>query len=96
MVNFLPKLGTAPRLILFAVSIMLDHLTTEASNPASEDLDEMSTLELVSLINAQDAGVALAVGLQAEQIAMAIDAISNGLLQKHSKKNTFVKHSIST
>ncbi|WDI41930.1 N-acetylmuramic acid 6-phosphate etherase [Bremerella sp. P1] len=60
---------------------MLDHLTTEASNPASEDLDEMSTLDLVNLINGQDAGVALAVGQQALQIAAAIDAISTRLLR---------------
>ncbi|MFN3148397.1 N-acetylmuramic acid 6-phosphate etherase [Bremerella sp.] len=60
---------------------MLDHLTTEASNPASEDLDELSTLELVHLINDQDAGVAIAVGQQSVQIAAAIDAISNRLQQ---------------
>ncbi|MBA2115265.1 N-acetylmuramic acid 6-phosphate etherase [Bremerella alba] len=60
---------------------MLDHLTTEASNPASEDLDELSTLDLVNLINDQDAGVAIAVGKQSVQIASAIDAISSRLLQ---------------
>lgn len=58
---------------------MLDHLTTEASNPASEQLDELSTLEIVKLINSQDAGVALAVGQQADQIASAIDTISDRL-----------------
>lgn len=60
---------------------MLDHLTTEANNPASEDLDELSTLDLVNLINGQDAGVAIAVGRQSIQIAAAIDAISSRLLQ---------------
>lgn len=55
---------------------MLDHLTTEASNPASEQLDELSTLEIVKLINDQDAGVAIAVGQQSQQIATAIDVIS--------------------
>lgn len=60
---------------------MLDHLTTEASNPASEDLDELSTLDLVNLINDQDAGVAIAVGQQSAQIAAAIDAISARLQQ---------------
>ncbi|QDU75619.1 N-acetylmuramic acid 6-phosphate etherase [Bremerella volcania] len=60
---------------------MLDHLTTEASNPASEDLDELSTLDLVNLINGQDAGVAIAVGQQSVQIAAAIDAISSRLLE---------------
>jgi len=60
---------------------MLDHLTTEASNPASEDLDELSTLDLVNLINDQDAGVAIAVGQQSVPIAAAIDAVSERLLK---------------
>lgn len=55
---------------------MLEHLITEASNPASEQLDELSTLDVVKLINSQDAGVALAVGQQVEPIAAAIDVIS--------------------
>ncbi|MEW4564535.1 N-acetylmuramic acid 6-phosphate etherase [Bremerella sp. JC770] len=58
---------------------MLDHLTTEARNPASEDLDELSTLDLVNLINGQDAAVAIAVGKQAVPIAQAIDVIADRL-----------------
>ena len=58
---------------------MLEHLTTEASNPASEQLDELSTLDVVKLINSQDAGVALAVGQQVEPIAAAIDVIAERL-----------------
>ncbi|MHC2066361.1 N-acetylmuramic acid 6-phosphate etherase [Bremerella sp. T1] len=58
---------------------MLEHLTTEARNPASEDLDELSTTELVTLINDQDAFVATSVGQQAPQIAAAIDVIAERL-----------------
>jgi N-acetylmuramic acid 6-phosphate etherase len=58
---------------------MLENLTTEASNPASERLDSLSPLELVRLINAEDAKVAGAVAEQAEPIAKAIDVIANRL-----------------
>lgn len=58
---------------------MLENLITEASNPASETLDELSTSELVRLINDQDAGVAHAVGEQAASIATAIDVIADRL-----------------
>ncbi len=51
-------------------------LTTEASNPDSADLDRLETLELVQLINAEDAKVAAAVGEAATAIAAAIDVIS--------------------
>ncbi|MFA8020823.1 N-acetylmuramic acid 6-phosphate etherase [Bremerella cremea] len=58
---------------------MLEHLTTEAHNPASEHLDQLSTLEVVQLINQQDALIADAVGQQSSQIAEAIDVISQRL-----------------
>jgi N-acetylmuramic acid 6-phosphate etherase len=54
-------------------------LTTEASNPDSVDLDRLDTLELVQLINAEDAKVAAAVGEAATAIAAAIDVISTRL-----------------
>jgi N-acetylmuramic acid 6-phosphate etherase len=54
-------------------------LTTEASNPDSADLDRLDTLELVQLINAEDAKVAAAVGEAATAIAAAIDVISTRL-----------------
>jgi N-acetylmuramic acid 6-phosphate etherase len=56
---------------------MQQELTTEAVNPASEDLDRMSTIELVKLINCEDAKVAAAVAEQSSQIAKAIDLIAN-------------------
>jgi N-acetylmuramic acid 6-phosphate etherase len=58
---------------------MLEHLTTESRNPASEQLDGLSPLEIVRLINAEDAKVAAAVASEAEAIAQAIEAISDRL-----------------
>jgi N-acetylmuramic acid 6-phosphate etherase len=58
---------------------MLEHLTTEASNPASERLDSLSPQEIVSLINSEDAKIAQAVGQQADAIAKAIEVIANRL-----------------
>lgn len=55
---------------------MHEKLTTEAINPASADLDRLSTLELVRLVNAEDAKVAAAVAEQSEAIARAIDTIA--------------------
>ena len=54
---------------------MLDHLTTEQRNPDSEAIDNMSTREIVDLMNRQDALVAAAVATQAETIAQAVDVI---------------------
>lgn len=51
-------------------------LTTEASNPDSVDLDRLDTLDLVQLINLEDAKVAAAVGEAAPEIAAAIDVIA--------------------
>jgi N-acetylmuramic acid 6-phosphate etherase len=56
--------------------IDLDRLTTEARNPRSEGLDRLDTLDMVRLINAEDATVAEAVGRAAPEIAQAIDGIA--------------------
>jgi len=58
---------------------MLEHLTTEARNPQSEDLDTLSPLEIVQLINSEDAKIAAAVAQQAEPIAKAVEVISHRL-----------------
>jgi N-acetylmuramic acid 6-phosphate etherase len=58
---------------------MLEHLTTEARNPASEDLDGLTAVEIVQLINSEDARVAAAVAEQADAIALAIDIIADRL-----------------
>ena len=49
---------------------------TEAVNPTSRDLDRMSTLEMLQVINAEDARVAHAVKAVLPEIAAAIDAIA--------------------
>lgn len=54
----------------------LRNLTTEARNPASENLDEMSARQLVELINAEDQKVADAVLEQADQIARAVEIVA--------------------
>jgi N-acetylmuramic acid 6-phosphate etherase len=58
---------------------MLEHLTTEARNPASEDLDGLTAAEIVELINSEDAKVAAAVAEQSGVIAQAIDVIAERL-----------------
>jgi N-acetylmuramic acid 6-phosphate etherase len=58
---------------------MLQDLTTEGRNPASDRLDSLSPLEIARLINAEDACVAQAVGREIEPIAQAIDAIAKRL-----------------
>jgi len=60
-------------------SAMLANLTTEARNPASERIDGMSALEIVRLMNSEDATVAGAVGREAESIAQAIEVIAERL-----------------
>ena len=49
--------------------------TTEKRNRASENIDRLSTQEIVDLINSEDAIVAGAVARQRRQIAAAIDVI---------------------
>lgn len=58
---------------------MRNELTTEARNPDSENLDELDTIELVQLINHEDAKVSVAVAEQASSIAQAIDLIVDRL-----------------
>lgn len=54
-------------------------LPTEQILPAAADLDRMSSLEIVRLMNAEDATVAAAVARALPQIARAIDAVVAGL-----------------
>jgi N-acetylmuramic acid 6-phosphate etherase len=55
--------------------------TTESRNPASEQIDSLPPLEIVRLINAEDARVAEAVGREAEPIARAVEIIADRLRQ---------------
>ncbi|HEY7159100.1 MAG TPA: N-acetylmuramic acid 6-phosphate etherase [Gemmataceae bacterium] len=57
----------------------MDHLQTEARNPASTKLDELTPLEIVRLMNAEDGRVIAAVAAQSEAIARAIDIIAERL-----------------
>ncbi|HEY7357874.1 MAG TPA: N-acetylmuramic acid 6-phosphate etherase [Ktedonobacterales bacterium] len=51
-------------------------LATEQVNPATRDIDRMTTLEMVQAMNAEDASVAGAVARALPQIAEAIEAIA--------------------
>jgi N-acetylmuramic acid 6-phosphate etherase len=51
-------------------------LTTEARNPRTTNIDQISTLEMVALINQEDQTVPLAVEKELPQIARAIDEIA--------------------
>ena len=51
-------------------------LTTEARNPRSTKIDQLSTLEMLTVINEEDQAVPLAVATQLPQIARAIDEVA--------------------
>jgi N-acetylmuramic acid 6-phosphate etherase len=57
----------------------LDQLATEQPNPASANLDTKSSLEIVRIINSEDAKIASAVERALPQIAQAIDWIAEAL-----------------
>jgi N-acetylmuramic acid 6-phosphate etherase len=57
----------------------MDHLQTEARNPASTRLDELTAEEIVALMNREDATVAAAIGAQAERIARAVEVVADRL-----------------
>lgn len=54
---------------------------TEARNPASRHIDSLSTLQLVEVMNQEDAGVANAVAAEAPRIAQAIDQVAARIRQ---------------
>ena len=58
------------------------YLLTEQANPHSQNLDQLSALEIVELFNREDAKAVAAVGQEKEAIAIAIttiaEAIANG------------------
>lgn len=55
---------------------LLGGLLTETRNPASANLDQLSTLDMLALINREDAKVATAVQAELGPIAQAVDAIA--------------------
>jgi N-acetylmuramic acid 6-phosphate etherase len=54
----------------------LGSLSTETRNPQSDHIDELSTLEMLTVINQEDATVAGAVATQLPAIALAVDTIA--------------------
>ena len=54
---------------------MLENLLTEQSNPASEGIDTLPTVEILRVINNEDRKVAEAVAREIDSIARAVDAI---------------------
>lgn len=54
-------------------------LPTEQRNPASERIDEVPTLEMLAIINREDALVPAAVATQLTPIANAVDLVANQL-----------------
>jgi N-acetylmuramic acid 6-phosphate etherase len=54
----------------------LSNLPTEARNPLSAHIDELPTLEMLRLMNDEDAKVAAAVAAELPAIARAVDAIA--------------------
>jgi N-acetylmuramic acid 6-phosphate etherase len=54
----------------------LASLPTEARNPASEHIDEVSTLEMLAILHVADQEAVAAVGRVLPQIAAAVDAIA--------------------
>src|SRR5258708_459051 len=56
-----------------------EHRLTEQRNAASKNLDRMTTLEIVRLMNREDRKVAMAVGREIPAIARAVDAIVRGV-----------------
>ncbi len=58
------------------MNIDLSQLTTESRNPASAEIDTLSTIDMLTVINQEDQKVALAVEAVLPQIAQAVDAIT--------------------
>ena len=59
--------------------LKLEQLATEKINPLTRHIDTMSTMELATLINQEDAKVAPAVARELPAIAAAIDTITDRL-----------------
>ncbi|PJG58137.1 N-acetylmuramic acid 6-phosphate etherase [Aeromonas cavernicola] len=58
------------------MAIDLSSMITETRNPASAEIDQLSTLAMLRVINQEDQRVALAVGQLLPEIARAVDIIA--------------------
>ena len=61
------------------MAVDLDRIATEQQNPATLHIDELSTLDMVTLINSEDHKVAEAVKEVLPEIAAAVDLIAEKL-----------------
>lgn len=61
--------------------ISLDTMMTETMNPSTTNLDTMNSLEIVTAMNAEDTGVALAVKKVLPQIATTVDMVVKAFQQ---------------
>ena len=71
--------GSTPAKCEELFMVKLDHISTEQRNPATSHIDEVSTLEIVRLMNQEDKKVAEAVEVVLPQIAAAVDVIYTAL-----------------
>lgn len=55
---------------------MIGKLTTEQRNPASEGIDRLSTIDMLTVLNSEDRKVAESVTPEIREIARAVDAIT--------------------
>lgn len=60
----------------------LQKIATEQRNPNTMNIDTLSTLDMVKLINQEDHRVADAVGLVSDKIAQAVDVIADRLSRR--------------
>lgn len=58
---------------------LLSKLVTESANPESENLDSLSSTEILELINSEDARVALEVRRQIPRVARAVEIVYKAL-----------------
>ncbi|MEX0444979.1 N-acetylmuramic acid 6-phosphate etherase [Xenorhabdus sp. SGI246] len=63
------------------MKIDLNNLVTESRNPASTHIDELSTLDMLRVINDEDKKVAVAVEQTLPQVALVVDKVAEALRQ---------------
>ncbi|PSW23015.1 N-acetylmuramic acid 6-phosphate etherase [Photobacterium swingsii] len=63
------------------VKIDLTRMVTESRNPASQDIDTLSTLDMLAVINNEDKKVAIAVEQVLPEIAQVVDAVAAAFQQ---------------
>ncbi len=61
------------------MKIEIDHLMTEQTNPNTAQIDQLSTQEMLTLINAEDRLVADVVAQEIPHITLAVDRIVEAL-----------------